>query len=241
MYRAGILPSRPKNDDRWTYACELVRHATAFLVGHEIAHITRGHVDYLLSKSGDGFIPEVGWAEADADTSMERQALEADADFRSTLSAIASLELTLARTDYDKSSFLATRMSLEHLLFDWAFAMNTVFRLLGDIRFSPNEAKCSSYPPLPLRRLMATRAAHFLVVNGWDASFHETALTALREAAVYSEVAFMRIIGQEHGGAGLRAFRTEGIEYHDRLMGFWRNAVGPRLAPFAFETFGMLG
>jgi hypothetical protein len=112
MFRAGILPTRPKNHARWSYASALVHRAFIFLVGHEIAHITRGHVDYLLSKEGEGFIPEVGWTEADADASMERQALEADADCRSTVSAIDSAHLTSSQTEHDKSDFMATRIRL---------------------------------------------------------------------------------------------------------------------------------
>ena len=40
------------SDPRWSYAIHLLRQAIFFLVGHEIAHISHGHVDYMESKTG---------------------------------------------------------------------------------------------------------------------------------------------------------------------------------------------
>ena len=52
MYETGMRPNRPKTDPRWSYAIHLLRQAIFFLVGHEIAHISHGHVDYMESKTG---------------------------------------------------------------------------------------------------------------------------------------------------------------------------------------------
>lgn len=235
MYRAGLVPLRPRGEARWAYACELVRRATTFLVGHEIAHITRGHVGYLQSVTGHGFIAEVGWRDTGAGGTAERQALEADADARSTQSAMATAALTHADRDRDPSHFMATRTSVEDLLFDWAFAMNTVFRLFGDVRFDPATAGDPPYPPEPLRRFMATITAHQYVVHGWDAGLHDTAIRAFKKAALYTELSFMVILGQEWGAHGLRAFGGDGVEHYLRLRDHWSQVVGPRVAPFAYE------
>lgn len=47
MYQAGLSPELPKTRDRQKFAKALFDQALMFLVGHELAHITRGHVDYL--------------------------------------------------------------------------------------------------------------------------------------------------------------------------------------------------
>jgi hypothetical protein len=86
---------------------------------------------------------------------------------------------------------------------------------------------------------MATRVAHICVVKWWDASVHQAALKALKRAAVYSELAFMKILGKDHGGLGLEAFGMEGVEYHGRLSKFWTNTLWPRVAPFAYEKYSV--
>lgn len=86
MYQAGTLnPIRPRANARSDYSFHLFFQATLFLIGHEIAHITRGHVDYLNSKTDDPFLPEIGWNLASRVGRVERQALEVDADTRSLL------------------------------------------------------------------------------------------------------------------------------------------------------------
>jgi hypothetical protein len=227
MYQAGIYPDLPQNNLRYSYSCNLIRHAIYFLVGHEIAHITRGHVDYMLSKSGIGFFPELGWKEAESDEKMEGQCLETDADRRSTISAVFSL--------YERSKLKATRGSVEEELFDWAFAMNVVFRLFGDIQFNRDTAGSSRYPPLPIRRLIATIVAHRCVIEDWDPNLGEAALKAFKRAALYCEIAFSQILGTERGGLGLEAFGKEGVEYVKQLAEFWEGTVSRRIAPFAFE------
>ena len=37
MYRAGVHAGRPKTDDRWSYASELLTRAEFFIIGHELA------------------------------------------------------------------------------------------------------------------------------------------------------------------------------------------------------------
>jgi hypothetical protein len=63
-----------------------------FLIGHEIAHITLGHVDYIASKTGSGFVPELGWDLPTEEGKLERQAMEVQADYRSVVSAIKRLD-----------------------------------------------------------------------------------------------------------------------------------------------------
>jgi hypothetical protein len=235
MYQAGITPVRPQTQERWQYACHLFRCAILFLVGHEIAHISRGHVDYLLSKTGRGFIMEIGGDQGAGDGLIERQTLEADADRRSTLSAMVSAKDVHLSTAFD-GSFADTRRSVDALLFDWSFAMNTIFRLFGDKRFNPDDFARTHYPPLPLRRFMATLAAMQFVMEEWDPTLKDTAVNALKRGALYTEMAFLTILGEERGAIGMReAFSKEGAEYHDRLVQYRVSGLKNRLAPFAYE------
>ena len=96
VVNAGILINRPKTEARWQYSCFLLSQAALFIIGHEIAHITRGHVDYLASKTGIPLLPEIGWNQPDPAGLTERQALEGDADQRSFLSRLSSVRSMLA-------------------------------------------------------------------------------------------------------------------------------------------------
>ena len=91
--------------------------------------ITRGHVDYLNSKTGNPIITEIesgdssadvlgiGWNLPSEEYKVERQAIEADADRRSVLSAMFSAKAT-HETLSAVSGFCASRRSVEDLLFD---------------------------------------------------------------------------------------------------------------------------
>ena len=167
MSDVGIRPNRPTTAPRAAYECVLFHEAVLFLLGHEIAHITRGHVDYLASKSGASLISEMEFNGDDEEAIIERQAIEADADRRSVWSSVASIELTLATPNLRRPPWLPSgQRGLSDLIFDWAFPMNSLFRLFGDKRFNPADLETNAYPPLPLRRMMATSTAYVgLVFN----------------------------------------------------------------------------
>ena len=61
----------------------------------------------------------------------ERQAIEMDADKRSVLSSVASLK---NKFESPEMAAVSGRHTMECLLFDWSVAMNTFFRLFGDLR-----------------------------------------------------------------------------------------------------------
>ena len=236
MAPARLRPARPRTDPRWSYSCELIRKAILFLLGHEIAHISRGHVDYLESKTGTPLIAEMGWNQADQEGLIERQTLEADADLRSVISRIASLKLTHTTPNLDQPPWTDSPRAPGHLLFDWAFSMNSLFRLFGDNRFNASDLTVANYPPLPLRRTMATVAALTGVIEGWDPALKDVAGKALRLAIDCTELAFAAILGDGLSVAGLSdAFSPLGREHYKRLIDCWLGGLRDRLAPFAYE------
>jgi hypothetical protein len=135
LFKAGFRPVLPKCPRRAQYAQHLAEQALLFLIGHEIAHITRGHVDYLESSTGSAFLAELAWI-GTSEARLERQAMEADADRRSVIARAYSMHET-AQHIGDQSPPWATAPRLaEAWQYDWAFAVNTIFRLFGDPRFS---------------------------------------------------------------------------------------------------------
>ncbi len=238
MNKAGLRPKPPRTKPRLDYAGHLNDQALLFLIGHELAHITLGHVDYLQSRAGTAFVTEMGWNAPDEERLIERQCLEAQADMRSVFSRIGSLKLThiAGKTSNLKVSWLDSNLSEENLIFDWAISMNLLFRLFGDVRFNASQLVTSSYPPLPLRRAMATEAAYVAVMGSWDSALKNNASHALHMAMKYSEHAFAIILGGKVSVEGLTvAYGTSGKEHRKRLMA-QSVEMQKRLEPFSYET-----
>jgi hypothetical protein len=239
MYQAGKIAKRPKTIKRQYYAIHLFDQALLFLIGHEIAHITLGHIDYMQSKSKAALVAEMEWNAPDSEGLIERQCLEAQADMRSVFSRIESIKLSHIAYASNASKFpswLDSNPSEARLIFDWAFAMNSLFRLFGDVRFNSSQLATNSYPPLPLRRAMATEIAYSAVMARWNPALKEKTLHALQTAMKYSEHAFAMILGEEISIGGLAdAYSTLGKEHHKHLLEY-SFRLQKQLAPFSYET-----
>ncbi len=237
MYQAGILPIPPRTKERRSYAERLFRDAFFFLLGHEIAHITHGHLDFILS-NGAGILSEVGWNPPTQEDVLERQAMEADADMRSVCSAIASARLTHEAVMPKEAVWIDSRRSVTALLFDWSVAVNTVFRIFGDLLVEESKLATLSYPPDPLRRFMAGFIAHTFVLRLWRPPVTKTAVkAALHRGVFYTELAFMKMINQEHGAKGmLQVFGGLGLEYFKKIADYNIHTLAEKLRPFAYES-----
>jgi hypothetical protein len=236
MYKAGIHPRRPKSDERWAYMCDLLRRAFFFLIGHELAHITLGHVDYLMSKTGNPFFSEFGWNMPAEENDLERQAMEIEADRRSVFSAMSSAKIIHELPIMENDPWKNGRRSVEDLLFDWSFSMNTLFRIFGDLRVAEGDVAASNYPPLPLRRFSAFFWASTFVRELWKpAEDANTIQNALKRGIVYTETAFMTIQNQQVGAKGLDVFGLPGLEYIQQIGQYVENSLMAKLSPFAYE------
>jgi hypothetical protein len=241
MYQAGILPVPPKTKERQSYTDMLLHHAFMFLIGHELAHITFGHVDYVLSKTGSGIISELGWNLPNQEAKLERQAIESAADMRSIYNAISSADLLHKAPMPDEPAWIDTRRSVKDLLFDWSFAINTACRIFGDLVVEESALPESSYPPWPLRRLMMELLAGATASRIWTPP--ETMgdiAKALRAGSLYTEIAFLKIMFEDYessyGAKGLYQVSTpSGFEYYKKIQEYITNKLSAKLEPFAYE------
>jgi hypothetical protein len=236
MYQAGIRPIPPKTKERRGYAERLLHHAFLFLIGHELAHIILGHID-LISNNGTGVLSELEWNLPNQKDLIERQAMEADADMRSVYSAIHSSKLMHEASMPEESEWIATRRSVTDLLFDRSFAMNTVFRIFGDLLVEESDLSILSYPPGPLRRFMATFFAHMVVSLLWRPPDTKNAIkNAFRRGALYTDLAFMIMMNQDHGAKGIsQVFGGLGLDYVNKITDYSVHTLAEKLRPFAYE------
>lgn len=236
LFYRGVRPVLPKCPIRMVYASHLADQALMFLVGHEIAHITRGHVDYLSSKSGSPFLAELGW-QGNQQASLERQAIEADADSRSIAARCHSAlgTVLLHQKAGDKFPPWATAvLPPEAWQFDWAFAVNTLFRLFGDARFSGVDLSAQPYPPLALRRKLVIISAVELLAQAWGESRRTDADRVLSSCVAITESSFTAV-GADPADGGLNEAETSSAKEHiQRILDSW-DEVRPKLQPFSYE------
>jgi hypothetical protein len=243
MAQKRVHTGPPKDAVRFAYAVDLLTSAMFFVVGHELAHITRGHVDYLNSQSGTPIISEcnepnkgvlgAGWNLPTDQQKAERQAIEMDADQRSVRSSMASLKNKL---ESPETARVSGRHTIECLVYDWSVAMNTFFRLFGDLRATQSIVELGYYPPTPLRRFMAVKLAHAAVVTAWKAPIAaKDSIRLLRDAALYTEMMFEILTGQSSGKGVNDAFSQEGDEYAIKLNLYWMETLAPKIQKYAFE------
>jgi len=237
MYQSGQRFTIPRNNPRRQFALSRLRkHALLFLVGHEIAHITLGHVDYWQSQFGLAVISELGWGHNNPDKLIERQTLEWDADRRSIFSRIASIELEHRQPDLPVPLWSNSPESPGLMIYHFMFAINTLFRLFGDVRFNSLDLSNSSYPPFPLRRAMAGVTMLHAANSIWGPTLHDVTLHALQIANKHTEISFAMILGQNISMYGLiDAFSPIGKDHNMRLFKYMEGGLRERLAPFTYE------
>ena len=229
-------PIRTPNDAlRRYYAAVIQDQAIMFLVGHELAHITRGHVDYLMNQYQQPFTSELGWYGFRAEQSViERQSIEADADQRSVGSRIDSLRVTCEDPANPVPPWTTSLGDRDQRILDWATSLHILFRLFGDVRFTQEDLTTSPYPPLALRRIMAELVTMSWIGRIWDPSMIETASHALRQAQNDVDHAFATILGEDISIEGLRdavAHRKHAL----RLVHYWNLVMRKKCKPFAYE------
>jgi len=230
----GTKVSIPKDKVRWSYSCNLINWAALFLVGHEIAHISCGHVDYFDSNNGTPFLAELGWNAAKAIKPMERQAMEGQADQYS----FAGL-LGIAFEKSSTNSNASTRDQLANLfrrVFEYSFSANVLFRLFGDERFVGSDLAADSYPPIGLRRRIIYGGGCDLARRNLTSDRQDIVQRALEAGMFAVEHAFATVVGEEVSVAGLEdAFSSEGQEHFKLLVELGEKEFAAKLKPFSYD------
>jgi hypothetical protein len=224
----------PKDRVRWSYSCNLINWAAVFLVGHEIAHVVCGHVDYVDSNTGNPFLAELGWNAPNSIKPMERQAMEGQAD---QFSFAGLLGIAFEKSNaYSSGSTRYQAAELLRRVFEYSLSANLLFRLLGDERFAGSDLAADSYPPIGLRR-------RFIYGGGCDVAHRnltpdrqeivQRALEAGMSAVDYS---FATVVGDEVSAAGLEdAFSSEGQEHFKLLVELGEKELAAKLKPFSYD------
>ncbi len=231
---AGTKVSIPKDTVRWSYSCNLINWAAMFLVGHEIAHILCGHVDYFHSNIGTPFLSELGWNAANAIKPMERQAMEGQAD---QYSFAGLLGIAFEKSSTNSVAFARDQLTdLFRRVFEYSFSANLLFRLFGDERFVGSDLAAESYPPIALRRRFIYGDGCDLARRNLTSDRQDIVQRALKKGMFAVEHAFATVVDEEVSVAGLEdAFSSEGQEHFKLLVELGEKELTAKLKPFSYD------
>lgn len=234
LYEAGVRPAAPRDNKRFTYAQYVSDQAVMFLVGHEIAHVTRGHVDYLSQHANVSLLSEVGW-EGAGEQRITRQAIEIDADWRSIDARCGSNYLTTKHNKGVVPEWSDKPLSVDDTQFDWAFAVNVLFRLFGDEVFTGADLQAHSYPPLALRRRLALDFAANTLLRKLGGEHRAMISRLLTDSVEETEKAFFEIGAGKSGGGFQTAFGEEATKHTDMIRQR-RKELLHTLRPHSYES-----
>jgi hypothetical protein len=234
LFYEGIRPIGAFSDARVMLGKVIADQALMFLVGHEIAHITRGHVDFLSDEMGVDYVSEKPKQES-TDDRLVRQAIEADADRRSIHARCYSMHLTAARNATTAPVWSESPSTEQEYQYYSLFATNVIFRLFGDRQFNFDDLDGQWYPPLAIRRRMAMDYAADLMRSNWPPNSDGLISEAVLGSVKACEASFAAIGAEAAGGGFAQAFTSESAE-HIRKIGRTYQHIKPRLQTFAVES-----
>jgi hypothetical protein len=235
MYRSTKILT-PRNAIRQAYAGFAIDQAVMFFIGHEITHISHGHVDYLLQERRIPYSSESSNLQPDnSELRFERQCLEQDADRRSIISRIDSLRVTMADPHYPRLPWAPAAKGPKRIIRDWNASLSILFRLFGDVRFTRTELVEANYPPLPIRRLYAEAVAHWEIDHKWTDGKTTPVRDALNEGRNEAEEAFAIILGEPVAMTGLvQAMTEDGRAHTMRLQDYFNSTLVEKLRPYSY-------
>ena len=208
-----------------------------FLVGHEIAHISRGHVNYLFETRNVRQSAEVAYGIiSDAELRLERQSLEQDADRRSIQSRIDSLRGTYSSVGYKGMPWILSDNGAELMIRDWSVSLSILFKLCGYVRFLGSDLSKTYYPPLPIRHRYAKMFASWGIAEHWNANLGAAGSTAIEQGHYEAEKVFATILGESISMEGYREARSQSsVDHMMRLQYYWNSVLVDKVRPYSYE------
>lgn len=239
MYK-NFIPVMAIDKYRSRYSNYLTQLAISFLLGHEIAHIARGHVDFLHKMYGLPFLSEVRWNNSfGSEIKIKRQAIESDADRRSIYSRAHSAQLLFESTDLETIQKHQNRtITISDLQFDWMFAVNVLFRMFGDASFASDRLEKSDYPPLAMRRAMAMDYTYRLLRSKYGEQNKDALFATIEYAIVAAEKSFELIGASIAEGGFNQSFEADSIKHMEKVIGCW-NSIKSEVALHTHEDLDL--
>ncbi len=218
--RSGVItPASPKDAVRRSYVSVLFWHAFEFVVAHEIQHLVNGHVSWMSGGNFSVRITELGLQSGTPISPLSNQALEMDADSSATGICFHHLrhEVTAARYRAISNRYGAP---LENALFDWFFAVYSLFLLFDDRRSHENLGE--TYPTARLRQTMIITVLRRYLEQADEIDAAQNLRTIFVDVVTSAEAAVAMITGTDTYKRPAFAGRTPHLE---AILSEWDTVV----------------
>lgn len=192
---------KPVDSDRSLFGYKMLDDCVRFFIGHEIAHIVFGHVDYLRATQQQSSIAEFGCQFDDVQSWMMRQALEMEADRAAVWGAVDALKKKVTGAKPVGPPWDRFFSDPSETIFNWAFAICSIFRLCDEKSFVAEESTTFSapYQTMKLRQEMAMQNATVFMKHHWDAELEDDCRNKTSQASLAVERAFAFLMGRRQG------------------------------------------
>ncbi len=217
----------PVNPSRQLHAAMLGRTAFNFLGDHELAHIIYGHTRFCRSSYGMSALEE---AQAVSPNALDLQTLEMDADCFAAERAVMDIKIFNENPSWISDARRGFYCDWKSGVFNWMFAVYSLFRLFGFRCYSASELLSYTHPPIGTRiRMMAWRVGE-LVSDKFSADeffgMHHDAIEAVERA--FNEISETSL----NRNAIDFAYSDEASEHMHVIWENWRG-IRPRLEPYS--------
>ncbi len=223
----------PKDPTRQLYASLFTKAALNFLFDHEYAHIAFGHVDYLVSSRNIFSMEE---KEVVKVAPLNYQTLEMDADCFATHQGMLLLkkinDSPLIVTEQRRPFFCGW----ENGMFNWLFAVYSLFRIFGYKNYKHAELLKYTHPPTGIRQRIISASVMDTLADRLYAGITAKLIDINHEVIDKVENAFNEISESKLNRDAINFAYTSEANQHIRLIISNWEIVKPKLAPYSFGT-----
>ena len=231
---ANIGTHIPNGQLRREFARNLVDQALMFLLGHEIAHITLGHVDYYSQSFG------IAEAEPLANRSsrlfagkLDRQIIELEADRRAAYSRIHSIWTTVDAAKARNLPWQPSLNSVEGLTYLIFCGLHLVFEIFSESN-TRNELEVNGYPSPSLRHGVTWSAAlNFLARK--EPEIGRPASDTIQRARFDTQVALLVLLGRPPGSGTPDPSHSLEFNSYLKKMNRRRRILKEEFSKYAYE------
>lgn len=222
----------PRDSTRAILAQFMTALAIKFLSMHEYAHVVFGHVDYKekLLREGKSLSP------------LDSQTLEYDADCYASQIAFREMAYIFENSAEVKDELHPFYADLETIIFVWAYAIYSMYRLFQVFGVDEDTLHLNKYPHVGIRqRFMMTMTCTLLdMAAKRDTKYMGTldkVSGILRNVIEQAERAFDEISNQGFCDGNIRfAFSPKADSHYKKIHNHFDN-VRPELEKFSYGTF----
>lgn len=237
----NVASRSPKCGMREGFSRILTITSFHFLIAHEIAHLSNGHLAWMNSILQDSFISEVTGNNCSPLSAITQQTLEMDADasaVKQLFTAIYTIhmnhaEVTKGMNEESLHVHNAAYGKPENIIYLLIYVSTIFFRIFDEAHWNKHSLSVSSHPPSPFRNIWVASTLQELIKGNIGADLANKVTEIGAEAYKDAALALGRLTNDKPNIDGLRGAISDEYSYYlSSLLKHW-GKIRPNLEPFS--------